>query len=147
MGLLVRKYVVQDSEELIERTLEWGSHPPLDAGKWGKIHAIHPAWTGEWNGEVIASAGVHMFWPGVGEAWAELGYKALTHKKSVYVAIKKGLKIVWDSYGMHRIQASARVDSPTAQSLLEHLGFEFESCLRGFGADGSDSYMYVFGRS
>lgn len=143
--LTVRQYVPEDGANLVGGTLEWGPARPLNSAIWAQKHAQEgPAWTGTVDGDVIGAGGVHLFWDGVGEAWVELSPKAVNHAKSVFRAIKRGLQIVWTAHTMKRIQATARVDMPSAHRLLEHLGFVREGRLRSYGQDGSDSYMYAY---
>jgi hypothetical protein len=56
------------------------------------------------------------------------------------VLIRRRLPIVAAETGIHRIEARAWAGHPTAALLLQGCGFHLEAVMRGFGADGRQSF-------
>jgi hypothetical protein len=96
------------------------------------------------EGEVVGAAGVVRLWHGVGEAWTL--FTELMHKYPLFIH-KNALRliretIISDMY--HRIQSTVCLRDPRAVRWIERLGFQKESIMQRFGADGSDYGMYVW---
>ena len=100
-----------------------------------------PAFTLKHKGEIVASAGFYVLWPGVAEAW--MVTTPLVYKYPV-LFIKETINVFKKVYAMekfYRIQATVRATDRRAVKFLEHLGFEIEGYLRKYGPDRSDHFV------
>lgn len=99
-------------------------------------------YTGIFNGKVIGTGGVKLFWPGAGEAWGI--YPGLFHKniREVFYYTKTMLGRIIEENSLIRVQATARCDFPCAQNWLRHLGFSIEAKLRNYCPSGEDTFLY-----
>lgn len=111
--------------------------------EWCAARSLGPAYTiFDQDGRVLVCLGVQILWGRVGECWSVFSPEARKHPKAITeVTIKYLTRIVAD-FNLERLQAYARTDLKPAWKWLEVLGFEREGCLRKFGRDGSDQYIY-----
>lgn len=102
-----------------------------------------PAYTAYYRGRPVAVAGIALYWPGVGEAWAFLTRTAVTEcKLSLHRAVKGTLATLVETYALRRVQAPVPAADPRRRRWIESLGFQLEGTLRLYGPDGSDFEMY-----
>ena len=94
------------------------------------------------DGEPIATAGVAVLWPGVGEAWTIVTSRAEKAKISLHKAVRRGLDDVQDHLPLRRVQAVVRADYERSQRWVERLGFVNEGLMRSYGPEGADYYRY-----
>jgi hypothetical protein len=105
------------------------------------IGSYGPAYTGVHNGKVVGIGGIMLFWRGVGEAWL-VGSKQISsikmdfHKTIIRVidTVSKGLNIV-------RLQGVIPVRHSRFIRWMEISGFEYESTMEKYGANGEDCVM------
>lgn len=114
----------------------------FDAAMWGEFRAAGPALTIMADGRVVACLGVQVLGGRIGECWAVFSPEASGHILYITKVIMRHLARAVRDFNLQRLQAFARVDLETAWRYLEVLGFEREGCLRKFGRDGSDQYIY-----
>ena len=100
-----------------------------------------PAWTLTHRGEIVASAGFYVMWPGVAEAW--LTTTPLVYKYPLYFwrGTKEVFKRIDEQVKFRRIQATVKAADQRAIKYLKHLGFTIEGFMPKYGPDGSDHYM------
>ena len=103
-----------------------------------------PAFTVLFNGRIVASCGVETMWTGVAQAWAlcvqDIGSIRMDPKNNR----EKFYEIVKDA-GLWRVQAPLKSDFPAGVSFARYMGFELESVMKKYHADGTDALMYVLG--
>jgi len=101
-----------------------------------------PAFTGFYNGEILAVGGVALIWQGVGHAWI-IGTPLIgAHGIFFARSVRKKLAIIAAEKGLHRIQATVICGVPRLIRFVEFCGFEFESRLRNYGPLREDHLMF-----
>ena len=102
--------------------------------------------TGLINGEVVGSAGVDLYWPGVGEIWMMVKSKrkdvsVLRNVEGITV-IRKGIERLIKDHKLVRAQVHVRLDFRRMHRLIKILGFEKEGLQRKWMPDGADVIVY-----
>jgi hypothetical protein len=84
--------------------------------EWAKMnHDFGPSFTGLFEGQVLGCGGVRILWDGVGEAWALFSKEIIKHPKEAYYYVNRFLKRIVEDWKLHRVQAHARSDVPSAE--------------------------------
>ena len=99
--------------------------------------------TGLEEGRTVGSAGLFVLEKGVGGAWVLFTPQARERGVKVLRLLRRGLENLAINLGLQRIQARVRADAEKARKLVEHLGFEEEAVMHGFGPDQADYLLYV----
>lgn len=102
-----------------------------------------PAFTGLVDGEVGGCAGVVLFWPGVGEAWAVLTETGREHPVQATELVRTGLRTVIDGMRLRRVQADVSADFLPGHRWIRLLGFSYEGTMPRYGPNGEDFVRYV----
>jgi len=92
--------------------------------------------------EIIACVGIHLMWPGTGQAWG-LFSPLMKKYPMAWFEVKRLLKEEQKKNRLRRVQAITRCDWPEAMRFLEHLGFHPEGKLEAYGPWEADSMMYA----
>ena len=95
------------------------------------------------NGHLLGAGGIIPIWDGLGEAWVLPGNLIHRHRKTFVRLVRDGIDRMNAEHQFRRIQATARADAASAQRFLEFLGFEREGCLRAYGPDGADHFLFA----
>jgi len=98
------------------------------------------------EGEIVAVAGIIVYWPGVAEVWMMLTKKA--RKKGIFglIAFNAIAKKINDwivDHKLRRVQAQVRSDFPKALKMIKTLGFKYEGTKKQFSPDGADMQMFA----
>lgn len=101
-----------------------------------------PCYTGFVDGEVIACAGVHLLWPGCGEAWAVVTPKVYDNPLFFHRAVKNLLQHIINKHKLYRVQATVLDGFARGMKWLEVLGFECEGLMRKYLND-EDHWRYA----
>jgi hypothetical protein len=101
----------------------------LDREALAKDYAKGPAYTGLYDGEIIAIAGVMLMWKGVGEAWAMFAPDLGKHKFFVHRMTKSILDQIAVEHGLRRVQACVEASFVTGCRWIEALGFKGEGVM------------------
>lgn len=103
-----------------------------------------PAYTAFDDEKILGSAGIYIFWQGVGGAWvwadSELTEK---HRFWFHKTVKKTLWDIIEQYHLKRVQCVVEKDFETGIKWVENLGFKAESEMCHFGPRGETYIMYV----
>lgn len=92
------------------------------------------------SGRVLLCAGVAMFWPGTGEAWAFFDPVC----KREFLALHRAVKRFLETSPIRRIQAAVEVDFAAGHRWAKLLGFETEAALcKAYLPNGRDCVMYA----
>jgi hypothetical protein len=102
-----------------------------------------PAWTGLYDGEIMACCGVIILWAGVAEAWLVTTNLCEQHRLSFHRAIKQNLARLIADMGLQRLQAAVHAEHVVSQKWVERLGFSHEGLMAAYGPDGSDYVRYA----
>jgi hypothetical protein len=100
-----------------ERIMEWAK---LNMD-WG------PAYAAEYNGKLIAAAGVMLTRPGLGDIWIVVD-KDVEHSCSFWKEALRAMRdmpeIIAEKYGLKKIRSRSRIGFNASQIMLNHIGFE-----------------------
>ena len=138
MSLVVKPYAIGDAALM---TMQEAQRADMTPAEHAKLCAYAPEGVAYsfWRGDtLIACGGVAPLRAGVGEAWAMIA----SPRRAEWGVLLKQARAALDMHPARRIQASARVDHPGADRVLERLGFHFEGVMRGYAADGGDAKLY-----
>jgi len=102
-----------------------------------------PAYTMFKDDDAVGSAGVDLYWQGVGEAWVIIGPLFYKYKFTCHKTIVEMLEMLEKKYNLHRIQATCLDGFEKAAKWLRHLGFENEGPLRFYGPGGEHFHRYA----
>lgn len=91
------------------------------------------------DGKPIACAGLAEQWEGRALAWALIGQDAGPH----FVRMVRGMRRALDMSRWRRIEAQVDAEFVEGIRLAVMLGFEVESKMRAFTAEGRDAFMFV----
>jgi len=111
----------------------------------GKSYEVGIAYSGFWDGKLVAIAGIVCPWPGMGEAWAVL---SIPDSPGCVLSINRHLRRIFGgmirNMGLKRIQANVDVGSQVAIRWAEWLGFKQEGgIMRKYGPNGEDFLRLV----
>jgi hypothetical protein len=89
---------------------------------------------------IVAIAGVMEYWPGRGEAWAELAQTSRKEFLPIHNAVKRFLEVC----PFERVEAAVDVNFGAAHRWVSLLGFELEApVMKKYGVDGHDYSLYA----
>ena len=108
-----------------------------------QLPSFGPCYTGLINDEIIGAGGLIILWPGVAEAWLLTGNLTNKFSLSFHKTITKGLRLLIDSMGLHRVQAVVYQYNDIAIKWIERLGFVCEGLMEGYGPDQSNFWRYA----
>lgn len=130
--MIVKSMQPEDLRYVLKNPID----PDAVLGEFIPKDKAYSAWH---DGHVVGVGGINWLWDGVGEAWVLFSKDVKGCKFGIYRATKRILKQYTD---FQRIQATARIDSPTSCKMLEKLGFEMEGRLKNYSPDGTDNFLY-----
>lgn len=104
--------------------------------------SIDFGYTLEHEGNVLGVGGFRLINLTTAWAWLNLTDCAGGHIIVVYRTVKEWMQKFVEEKGIKRLQAYVAPDFSEALSLVEHLGFKWESNMEQFLSDG-DASMYV----
>lgn len=99
---------------------------------------------GWYNGRPVVVVGMIEEHPGV---WALVLFGTKEIKHAIYPALRwlrHDIGQIMKDFRGHRLYADSRFDHHEAHALLERMGGKVESVMRGYGADRSTYYRYVW---
>ena len=132
----VRKIQEGDLEYAMEHAIEDGIKIA------GFNYSLIDGYTALVDGKIIMVGGVLPIWEGVGEAWAFVTHDVKDNLIEAYRCGREMFDMVIKEKHLRRVTASALADFTQGQNMLEHLGFEYEGCLRQHSTEGIDMYIY-----
>ncbi len=139
MTLTVMRYGVGDAALL---DLQTAQLTDMTATEHARLSAFAPegaAWS-FWRGDVLVGCGgIQLVRDGVGEAWAMIA----APRRAEWGALLEMGRGALAMFPARRIQATATINHPGADRVLERLGFQFEGVMRGYAADGGDAKLYA----
>ncbi len=100
------------------------------------------AWTGLYEGKVVACGGIIRMWPGLAEAWIAVTPLARQHTVFLYRHVLAFLDLVTETYKLRRIEAKLCASFILARKFAHRLGFTHDALLKRYGPNGED-YMLV----
>lgn len=149
MRFELRQFRAEDALGLLDSPNEKGLRQVnrKDALKWARLNESEgPGFTAVYDGKIAACAGIRIYWPGVGEAWAlyseDIGYYHIDPKIA-----RDMIYNLMTEYKLRRVQTTPRADWDKGIKYVEWLGFKREGLMRGYYPDGTDCYMYAIVRS
>lgn len=92
----------------------------------------------ERDGEILATAGVHLMWNGVGEGWALVSPKVEENGLVFARYAKKMISDIIKSNNLTRVQATIHGSDTVAAKFASWLGFQNEGVMRKYGVNGED---------
>lgn len=102
-----------------------------------------PAFTMLDDGQPVMSAGVVIYWPGVGEAWMHLSPWFHSHVKTAYREVRDILRQIIVTKHLRRVQCPIHAEMEKNMNFVEHLGFQIEGILHRWGPEGGDYIAYA----
>ncbi len=95
------------------------------------------------TGEILAIAGVQIFWGGVAEVWTITSRYADKYSVGFARAIKECMEFYIKSLDLRRLQATCPKSMPCGDRWFKFLGFEKEGLMKNFGPEGEDYYLFA----
>ena len=132
----IRKLQEGDLEYAIEHALE------KDQKLVGFRYDLIDGYAALLEGKILMVGGILPIWDGVGEAWAFITEEVKDNLIESYKCGRQIFDMLVKEKKLRRVTASTMSDFPQGQNLLEHLGFEYEGCLRQHSVEGVDMYIY-----
>lgn len=100
------------------------------------------AYTLEHNGEIIGSAGIIQYWPGVYEGWALLSELINKYPIATTKSVKEVIKKLEQVHKIRRLQTLC-LDVEVHKRWLKYLGFKCEGTLKNYGINGETYLIYA----
>jgi hypothetical protein len=91
----------------------------------------------------IAIVGGALKWPGVAEAWSVLSDEIQRVPKLFSTYVLGFVESAMASHSLHRLEVTVLEGHATGQRWAEFLGFKNEGLMQGYGADGSNHFLYA----
>ena len=107
------------------------------------LAGLGPAFTLMDGDEPVASAGIMLLSPGVGEAWAALSRHVTRRPVAVHRRVARYLALAEDNLGLNRVQALCLAANRRGGLWFTRLGFAKEGRLRRFLPGGVDVDIYA----
>jgi hypothetical protein len=103
-----------------------------------------PAYTFVCGGQIIACAGVTIYWPGVGEVWLCPSIRWLEYKEEIVPWTRKILNQLQTENKLWRIQADVVASDARANRFIKLFGFKLETPegMKMYDALGRDCNRY-----
>lgn len=138
----IRPYKYEDGLKLEPK--EIGVKDQEGYKNWLKMNELGPGYTIIVDDEVIACAGIRVFWEGAGEAWSILSKeKSGKNLKLILDTFGKRLEFVIDKLKFRWIQVSLNSNNEKGIRFAQHFGFERKCNMKGYLPDGSDAFLYA----
>lgn len=113
-----------------------------DVAREAAMHTHGPAFTALVDGEVAATAGVHVGVPGRGECWAIVTGLGRRHPLFVTRHVIRHLRAIIERLELVRVEAVVDAEYWCGRYWVERMGFEMETIRRRYCA-GRDFAAYV----
>lgn len=114
-----------------------------DYVKWAKMNELGVGYTIVDGNQIIACAGIRIFWEGVGEAWAIMSNNSSRYLKVVLEEFSKRLEFYIQEKKIRWIQSAISTESEKNIHFAQHFGFERKCEMKGYLPDGSDALLYA----
>lgn len=138
----IRPYSYKDA--LILEPKEESIKDQKGYGIWAKMNESGPAYTIVIDDEVIACAGIRLFWEGAGEAWSILSKdKSAQHLRMIMEEFGKRLEYVIENMKFRWIQVSLKKDNEKGIHFAQHYGFDRKCEMNGYLPNGSDALLFA----
>ena len=113
----------------------------LDSQKHG------PAWVAiDDDGSVLVITGFVVLWPGVAEGWGFFSDGAFKRPKEILGHYRRWIQAVMETWELWRLQVMACCSLYGADRWAKAMGFQFEGCMRKWGAAGEDYSRFALVR-
>ncbi len=126
-------------EQLLEHLPD--DDPRRDPRYIGIMSEYESAWSLIDGDDLIFSCGIYPIWDGVGEGWFLPSDLTEEYKFATVRSVNNVFDFVCEKFGITRVQATTDCEIPRDRKFLEVVGFEVESKLRQYGANGHDFWM------
>jgi len=138
----IRPYKFEDAMKLEPK--EEGVKNKLDYETWARMNEMGPAYTIIVDGEIIACAGIRIFWEGSGEAWSILSKEnSSKYIRLIMETFGKRLKFVVEKLKFRWVQVSINSNNDKGIHFAQHFGFKRKCEMKGYLPDGSDAFLYA----
>lgn len=137
----VRPYRFEDVLKIEPK--EEGVKNQKDYEKWAKMNELGPGYTILFNDEVIACAGIRIFWEGVGEVWAVISNDSSKHLRLILEEFGKRLEFTIRELKMRWLQVSLSKNNKKGIHFAQHYGFKRKCEMKYYLPDGSDAILYA----
>ena len=97
----------------------------------------------DYSWTLLGSAGVGVYWQGVGEGWLIACSLVDQHKLSFHRTVKRKLHEIQESQELHRVQTVVETGNRRACRWAEALGFDFEGELTAYGPNRETYLRYA----
>ncbi len=104
---------------------------------------LGPAFSGECDGEILGSAGIAMFWKGVGEAWVWVPDEVTARPVFFHRSVKQMLEEIKRAKKLVRIQTTVKLHDVAANRWIQRLGFKPEGKMPRYTIEGEDVMRYA----
>ena len=112
-------YIRIQRREFDDKVFSFLPNPEISAHNLAK----GPAFTGLFEGEIIACGGVLPFWKGMGEAWLVTSPLVEKFKLSLAKSVHDKLEEIIKKMKLERVQTLVDGEHITGQKFIERLGF------------------------
>lgn len=102
-----------------------------------------PSFTFLYRGEIIACAGVTIYWEGMGEIWLATSKRWKGLAKEAVIWARDAIDFLQDNWKLRRLQADVDAENETACRFIEHYGFIAEGRMRKYDSLGRDMIRYA----
>ena len=100
---------------------------PSDVLRWARYNmASGPVYAAECGGKVVATGGLRIVRPGLGDLWITIDKdieRSYGFLKEALAAMRGMTEILAETFNIRRMRIISRIGFPASQSLLRHLGF------------------------
>lgn len=107
------------------------------------LKQMGPAFSGVYDGQIVAAGGVAIQWPGVGLAWVYADDCLRKFGKSAARHVQTYLKQIMSEENLHRVQAYVHADYSIGQRFITWLGFRCEGVAEAFDIEGNNWQVYA----
>lgn len=102
-----------------------------------------PAFSFLFDGQLIACAGVTIYWEGMGEVWLATSVRWSGFSKAAVIWTRDILDYLQDNWRLRRLQADVDASNLVACRFIEHYGFVREGLMRKYDSLGRDMVRYA----
>jgi len=102
-----------------------------------------PAFSFLHDGQIVACAGVTIYWEGMGEVWLATSTRWQGFSKLAVIWTRDILDYLQDHWSLRRLQADVDAENPVACRYIEHFGFIAEGRMRYYDSLGRDMIRYA----
>lgn len=122
---------------------EMGVKNQPDYEKWAKMNELGPGYTILVDDEIIACAGIRIFWEGVGEVWAIMSNDSSKYLRLILEEFGKRLEFTIQELKMRWVQVSLNKNNEKGIHFAQHYGFKRKCEMAGYLPDGSDAVLFA----